>query len=163
MICSASIEKPPVAMRILPNRAPSLDKKQPRNKRPTNEGKDRGYLAWLHQLPCCVTLAEDSPDDPLEAHHPTVGRGRAARKEDDATAVPVVRSHHKVEYPDGLHHGEAKFWNRQGIDPTALADDLYAAYSDGKPPAVGREIIDAHRAVAVVRRRYHIKIFQEKI
>lgn len=147
-----------MAGRIVPNRPPSLDKRLPRNKRTKNEGKDAGYLAWLHVLPCCVSLQPHN----IEAHHPTVGRGRMARKEDDATAVPIAADLHSDQYKTGLHRGEAKFWNACGIDPTSLADDLYAAYKAGAGPAQAIEIIYAHHGVAEVRKALGIKIFVEK-
>lgn len=147
-----------MAGRIVPNRPVSLDKKLPHNRRPKNEGKDPRYLAWVRQLHCCVTLSTIA----IEAHHPTVGRGRMARKEDDATAVPVTRSYHSDQYPTGLHRGEAKFWNKHGVDPTSLADDLYAAFKDGADILAGTDIVLAHWRMAQTRKFYDIKIFSEK-
>jgi len=147
-----------MAGRIVPINKPSLDKRLPRHKRARNEGKDPVYLAWIHGLPCCVSGRRDR----IEAHHPTVGRGRMARKADDSTAVPVNVEFHSDQYATGLHRGETKFWNAHGVDPTSLADDLYAAFKAGATFAHGAEIIDAHRALAIVRRSVGIRIFIEK-
>lgn len=147
-----------MAGRIKPISAPTLDKKLPRNKRPIIEGKDAQYLAWLHTLPCCVSLRWDH----IHAHHPTVGRGRMGRKEDDATAIPLNEEYHLDQFEEGVHNGEVAFWNRHGIDPTALADDLYACFKAGLGRREAVDIIDAHRALAHVRSRLQIKVFVDK-
>lgn len=134
--------------------------KRPKSRRPVHQGKDKGYLAFLHTLECCVTGTTGR----LVAHHPTVGRGRMGRKEDDSTAVPVTEEYHSDQYPTGLHNGERAFWNRWGIDPTALADDLYALYMAHGPDAkaAGHEVIRFHRQFGQMRVRNGIKIFDEK-
>ena len=131
-----------------------------RTRRPRNEGKDAGYIAWLHTLPCCVSGVTDR----IIAHHPTVARGRMGRKEDDATAVPLTEEMRSDQYPDALHKiGERKFWNRCGIDPFALADDLYTFYKLwGAAGLAGRELIRAHRDMGKVRVKLWLMVFEEK-
>ena len=148
-----------MAFRLAPIVGDTLAKKPARRRRPLHQGKDPGYLAFLHTLECCVTGVKTD----LEAHHPTVGRNRMGRKEDDATAVPLARCMHSDQYPDGLHRGERAFWNRYGIDPESLAADLYALFlAYGAAPASGHRIIRAHRALGQVRKELGVKVFDEK-
>lgn len=148
-----------MSFRLAPLTRGPLPKAPEKNRRAKNEGKDPKYMAWLHELECCVTGRTTG----LVAHHPTVARGRMGRKEDDATAVPVAEEYHSDQYATGLHRGERRFWNRYGIDPTALADDLYAVFTThGPAKAAGHEIIRMHRQMGQVRVRQGIKVFQEK-
>lgn len=138
---------------------PFFKEKRPKSRRPQHQAKDKGYLAFLHTLECCVSGTTNN----LNAHHPTVGRGRMGRKEDDSTAVPVAEEYHSDQYPTGLHRGERAFWNRWGIDPTSLADDLYALYlAHGPAKAAGHEVIRFHREMGQMRVRNGIKVFDEK-
>ena len=148
-----------MAFRLAPLPSETLTKKPARPMRGSRRGKDHKYLAFLHQLECCVTGVKSD----LEAHHPTVNRNRMGRKADDATAVPLTRAMHSDQYPDGLHNGERAFWNRHGIDPEALAQDLYALFeAHGPAIASGHKIVRAHRQMGQMRKEIGIKIFDEK-
>ncbi len=126
-----------------------------RNKLARNDDKDAKYLAWLHKLECCVTGI--SSED-LEAHHIRVGLYSGGMKSPDKYAVPVIKEYHRVEYPNGLHNGERAFWNKHGVDPIMLAEELYRAFKAGSYPNTGVELIRAHLILADIRNANQIDV-----
>jgi len=118
---------------------------------PTAEGqrqpqvRNRCYLAWVRRLPCIAGLIEGGCNGPIEAAHVRMsvpGRpnpGMAA-KPNDRWAVPLCRHHHQHDQHRG---SERAFWQRLGVEPTALSQSLYSAFEDGVD---GNELLCAMRA-----------------
>ena len=97
--------------------------------------RDNGYLAWLRRLPCVAGVIEGGCAGPIQAAHirfSDAGRGRVnpgmMRKPDDSSAVSLCERHHLHDQHRG---SERKFWERLGVEPSALAAALYAAYQAG--------------------------------
>lgn len=97
--------------------------------------RDAGYLAYLRRLPCVACLVEGGNCGPTEAAHlrySDASQGRVnpglSVKPSDRYATPLGAGHHR-----GDQHmmRERDFWERLGIEPGALAADLYAAYQAG--------------------------------
>jgi hypothetical protein len=100
--------------------------------------KDKKYLAWVHELPCVITLTM-----PVEAAHLStanalyghLGRGKG-RKASDRWALPLCKEMH-----DEQHKGdEMKFWDRHGINPYVTALTLWGLWSDKGGDATGEAI-----------------------
>jgi hypothetical protein len=99
--------------------------KQPTGKH-SKPVKDKGYLAWLHELPCLVTRTL-----PVQAAHISyaepkygkLGRGKS-QKESDRWAVPLCSTEHERQHK----MNERKYWQSVGIDPCVVALALYDAY-----------------------------------
>jgi len=115
--------------------------KAPDFKKAARRERDKGYLAWLHELPCCVSGYYG-----VIAHHITIDKGRMGVKADDKLALPLLESRHNM-YSGSLHVvGEKNFWNRYGIDPFNLASSLYKVYTDYHGSIdYAHAIIKAHR------------------
>ena len=90
--------------------------------------KDKGYLSWLHRLPCIL-----DGSSPVEAAHlstPNARYGHAGRglsqKASDRWALPLSPEKHREQ-----HEGnEIVFWDRHGIDPYVAALVLYGLYHE---------------------------------
>lgn len=115
--------------------------KAPNFKKEARREKDKGYLAWLHELPCCVSGAYG-----VIAHHIEIESYRMGVKTDDKLALPLREELHNI-HPGSLHMiGEANFWNQHGIDPFNLAFSLYKVYTDYHGNIdFAQAIIKAHR------------------
>lgn len=135
-----------------------LPKAPPKHKAP-RRAHDKGYLAWLHELPCCVSGVTDG----VIAHHITIGRGRMGVKADDSLALPLHHSLH-TDYPQALHViGEKKFWNSHGIDPFLLASNLYKAYTDySENLDFAKAFLKFHKQLGFWCASNGIKHFEEK-
>ena len=93
-------------------------------------GKDKGYLAFLHTLPCviphggllhCVNEARI-----MDAAH--LGAHGLSQKAPDRQAVPMCRFHHQTG-AQALHKiGPKKFWKLHGLDPEEIIAKLNARY-----------------------------------
>lgn len=90
---------------------------------------DEKYLAALRRCPCliCKTI-------PSEAAHIRMGdldRGKnftgIGRRPDDSWSVPLCTSHHSFGADAQHNRGEKQWWDEHGIDPIAVAIELYAA------------------------------------
>ncbi len=100
--------------------------------------KDKGYLAWLHQLPCVVTgrygveAAHLSYANPRYGHY---GRARGT-KASDLWALPLCPEEHRIQHSGS----EITYWSEVGENPHSLAVVLWAIYSqygdEGTPFAV---------------------------
>jgi len=100
--------------------------------------KDKGYLAWLHQLPCIVTglygveAAHLSYANPRYGHY---GRARGT-KASDIWALPLCPEEHRIQHSGS----EVAYWSEVGENPHSLAVVLWAIYSqygdEGTPFAV---------------------------
>lgn len=147
-----------MAFRVKPLDAgpiPKAPTKRPRDRRIRN----KEYLGFLHQLPCCVSGVSR-----VVAHHIRVGRGRMGAKEDDSLALPLAYSLHD-QHPGALHViGERNFWNRYGINPLHLTDDLWALYEKHGPAvAAAHQVISAHRQIGQLRVQLGIDVFDRKV
>jgi hypothetical protein len=110
--------------------------------------KSKGYLAWLHELPCCVTgattvhAAHVSFASPKYGHY---GRGKAS-KVSDRWALPLSPAEHARQH--GMN--EQEYWASVGIDPHLLALTIHGLWTDlgdgGQPFA--QAIINQHLAAA---------------
>lgn len=88
--------------------------------------KNKGYLAWLHALPCCVTgtygveAAHVSFPQTKYGHY---GRGRGT-KASDRWALPLSPECHRAQHSTN----EEKYWLSVGIDPHILCLVLHGLY-----------------------------------
>lgn len=89
--------------------------------------KDKGYLSFIHELPCIVSgrigveAAHISFANPIYCHY---GRGRGT-KASDAWCIPLRADFHAKQHSGS----EREFWHEIGIDPHATAAALWMAYS----------------------------------
>jgi hypothetical protein len=111
------------------------------NERPSNPGsnevtvigkpvreRDREHLKFVAAQPCLV--CGRTPSDP---HHMKFAEQRAmGRKVSDRFTVPICRLHHRELHRRG---DERAWWQRQGIDPLAIAATLWGKTHAIAPPA----------------------------
>lgn len=100
--------------------------------------KDKSYVSWLHNLPCCVTgrygveAAHVSYANPRYASY---GRGKGT-KVSDLFALPLCPEEHRIQHS----MNEVEYWSDVGENPHSLALVLWAIYSQygevGTPFAV---------------------------
>ena len=121
------------------------------DERKANRGRERdpGFLAFLRRLPCVACVVEGGNCGPVEAAHLRFSDARWSRtnpgmsvKPSDFWATPLGRGHHQHDQHAG---SERAFWQRLGIEPGALATELYAAFKAG---ADGAQIIRRFAAEA---------------
>lgn len=93
------------------------------------------FLAFVRRCPCCACPA---PAPSQAAHirmgNPAIGKRNAGigEKPSDRWAVPLCADCH-LDAPDAQHKvGERKFWERVGVDPFALAAQLYAQFEESR-------------------------------
>lgn len=90
--------------------------------------KSKGYLHFLHSLPCVVSGAREvqaahlSMAAPKYAHY---GRGKG-HKAPDRWALPLSADEHARQH----QIGEERFWSESGINPHVLALTLWGLWSD---------------------------------
>ena len=92
--------------------------------------KDKGYLAWLHTLPCVITGMS-----PVEAAHVNTaapayghdGRGKG-QKAHDSFALPLDPYMHATQHKGN----EMAFWAQYGINPHIYGLVLFGIYSRHK-------------------------------
>lgn len=90
--------------------------------------KSKGYLAWVHDLPCVV-----SGRQPVEAAHvsfanPTFGahgRGKG-QKASDRWALPLHPDLHREQH----QCNEREWWLSKGINPHMLATILWGLWKE---------------------------------
>lgn len=85
--------------------------------------RDRKYLVTIRSLPClicCVTPCREA------AHVRMSSQAGMGRKPSDHRAVPLCHRHHMEQHEEG----ERQFWDRIGIDPLSVSDELNRAYPD---------------------------------
>lgn len=95
----------------------------------TRAKKNRGYLSFIHSLPCAVSGARS---DIQAAHlsfaspkHGHYGRGKSS-KAPDRWALPLSSEEHSRQHD----MNEAAYWARAGIDPHILALTIFGLWSD---------------------------------
>ena len=80
--------------------------------------RDREHLKFVAAQPCLV--CGRTPSDP---HHIKFAEQRAmGRRVSDRFTVPICRLHHRELHRRG---NERAWWQRQGIDPLAIATTLW--------------------------------------
>jgi hypothetical protein len=90
--------------------------------------RDRDHLRFVASQPCVV--CGRAPSDP---HHIKFAEQRAmGRKVSDRFTVPICRLHHRQLHRRG---NERAWWQREGIDPLAIAASLWAATHAAEPAA----------------------------
>ena len=86
------------------------------------------HLAFVRTQPCLVCGRT-----PSDAHHLRFLQPRAmAKKVSDEFTVPLCRRHHQLLHQDS---DEQDWWVAHGIDPVAIAADLWAESRDAPVPA----------------------------
>jgi hypothetical protein len=105
------------------NQKPSERRNKPGSKDVTVIGKpvrerDREHLKFVAAQPCLI--CGRAPSDP---HHIKFAEQRAmGRRVSDRFTVPICRLHHRELHRRG---NERAWWQRQGIDPLAIAATLW--------------------------------------
>lgn len=97
------------------------------------------YLKWVRLLPCVGCAVAGRHVSPCEAAHVKMGIASHGWREHglqershDRHAVGLCDRCHRVG-PTAQHNmGERKFWDRLGICPACLADELSRAYDAGE-------------------------------
>lgn len=91
-------------------------------------GRDKLYLAWLHNFPCVVCVALNVPQtSPTEAAH--VGPRGISQKCPDREALPLCFEHHGREGGQFTQHNMGKrFWSHFDLDRDALLAQFQARY-----------------------------------
>jgi hypothetical protein len=88
--------------------------------------RDRAHLQFVSAQPCLVCGRR-----PSDAHHLRLAQPRAlGRRVSDEYTVPLCRSHHR-----GLHRcgDEVAWWKTNGVDPIAVAGELWQRTRLGGP------------------------------
>ncbi len=90
--------------------------------------KDEGHLAFVRKLPCLITGRYGVDPCHVRYGDPLYKKPRTgkATRPDDCWVVPMIREKHHEQH--GM--SELLFWKQQGIDPLAVARDLYAVSGD---------------------------------
>lgn len=93
--------------------------------------KDRDYLAWIRQQPCCICETTYN----VEAAHVRYADHAAGKditgmqiKSDDAWAVPLCVRHHRIGKFAQHSMGERAFWESHRTDPLELAKKYQRDY-----------------------------------
>lgn len=88
---------------------------------------DTKFLAFLRQK-FCVACGRPPP---CEAAHIRIGFRALGKKPDDRYATPLCPSCHREQHS----MNETEFWKRRGLDPFAIAAQLYQEFggTGGKP------------------------------
>lgn len=99
--------------------------------RRTRRVTDKQHLAYVASLPCAVPGCRGR----ATVHHlRCLGSDACAgRRSSDPFATPLCVEHHQGD--TGVHKlGEAAFWPALGIDPLALAAELWRQSHGGEMP-----------------------------
>ncbi len=121
-----------MALRIVPDGGwPAIPQKTARPDRASKPRRERGrqedaaHLGLIRKLPCLITGERER----VEAAHirmsdAAMGKRNAGigQKPDDCWVVPLAASKHREQHADG---NEAWFWERHGINPLLVAQQLY--------------------------------------
>lgn len=103
---------------------PAIRQKHPRV-------SDRGYLSFIHDLPCIVTGRRGEGVQGAHVRYGSIPHGKrdtgAGEKPDDRWVVPLWHEEHADQHA----HGERGWWQRKGIDPLCVAALIYSAYHAG--------------------------------
>lgn len=113
----------------------SADRIQPtgalRQKQPRQENKRHTHLVGF--LPCLICFREPpngGRNDPMHIRYDDEARGKravgGAERPDDKWTVPGCRPHHDAQHS----MNERQFWSDLGIDPLAVAEQLWKHTGD---------------------------------
>lgn len=90
---------------------------------------DAEHLKWIRTLSCLVSGTTRE----VEAAHIRFSDGLLGKRltgkgerPDDRWTVPLARDQHADQH----RHGERRWWELKGIDPLAVAAELYAVSGD---------------------------------
>ncbi len=90
--------------------------------------EDRAHLAFVRTRPCCIKHCRR----PAEAAHVrmaciAIGKEYTGKSEkpDDKWTVPLCPYHHRIGVGSQHSMGEADFWQMVGLNPFAIAADLW--------------------------------------
>ncbi|WP_156921937.1 hypothetical protein [Azorhizobium doebereinerae] len=90
--------------------------------------QDRAHLDLVRMLPCLITGQLGGVDAAhirfSDAEHGKVNPGAA--KPDDRWTVPLSHALHTDATEAQHRHGEEAWWQRKGISPLRVADNLYS-------------------------------------
>lgn len=90
--------------------------------------KNKGYLSFIHELPCVVTGSygvEAAHLSSAALHFGHYGRGKSS-KAPDRWALPLSPTQHRIQHS----MNEMEFWRRAGVDPHVLALTIFGLWSD---------------------------------
>lgn len=92
--------------------------------------KDKGYLGFIHELPCLISHAYGVEAAHLSAANHKYGHmGRAKqRKASDRWTIPLCAPMHREQHD--YKHGELLFWEAHFINPYEVCLSLYGAYQE---------------------------------
>jgi hypothetical protein len=80
--------------------------------------RDRAHLRFVSAQPCLICGRR-----PSDAHHLRFAQPRAlGRRVSDEYTVPLCRTHHRVLH---RHGDEAAWWMANGVQPVAIAGELW--------------------------------------
>lgn len=90
--------------------------------------KNRDYLSFIHELPCCVTGVRTVEAAHLSSADTTYGHyGRAkSTKASDRWALPLSPEQHRRQHAGN----EMAYWRSVGIDPHLLALIIWGLWSE---------------------------------
>lgn len=96
--------------------------------RETARIKDERHLAWIRTLPSVISGVYGCEACHIRYGDPGYNKPRTGkgRKPDDAWTVPMTPDEHREQHSMNEH----LFWLRQGIDPVAIARELYRVSGD---------------------------------
>ena len=112
------IQRPPTAFSLDPS-----DKKQKRI-------EDNPHLVFIRKLPSVISGRTPCEACHIRAGNPTYRKKRTGgqQKPDDAWTLPLTAEEHRQQHD----MSEMAFWKQHGIDPFALALQLYHVTGDVK-------------------------------
>jgi len=85
--------------------------------------RDAKYLAAIRLLPCLICRLAPCRE---AAHVRMSSQAGMGRKPDDRRTVCLCHRHHMEQHAEG----EKAWWDRHGIDPLAVIEELNRAYPD---------------------------------
>lgn len=95
--------------------------------------RKKAYLARIAQLPSVISLS--SPCEVCHVRYGDPAQGKPstgmAEKPDDKWTLPLTPNEHRLGREAQHARGEREWWQKHGIDPVALCNDLYAAWEAG--------------------------------
>ena len=95
--------------------------------------QEREHLSFIRSLPCTICKTRRN----VEAAHvryadPSFGKVSTGlgTKPDDRWTVPLCAKHHRIGLDSQHADNERSWWEKEGVDPLAIALKLYAVSGD---------------------------------